>query len=124
MLRCDPDPTAAVVTCSRLFGGVLQLGSVTATGMPQRNHLNGTEWGLDDSIVQVVVDATQENPAHTGEANVSGGRPRVGLRGDEPQRLGEFLAQSAWRLWSIGVPPTPGFVDVRCRTASEAHGEA
>jgi hypothetical protein len=107
MLRCGPDPTAAVVKCSRLFGCVLQLGSVAATGMPQRDDLNGTGRGLDEPIVQVIVDATQENPAHTGEANVTGGRPRVGLRDDELQRLGEFLAQGARRLCSIGVPPTP-----------------
>jgi len=124
MLRSSPDPTAAVVKCSRLFGGVLQLGSVAAAGMPQRDDLNGTGRGLDKPIVQVIVDATQENSAHTGKAYVTGGRPSVGLRGDELQRLGEFLAQDARRLCSIGVPPTPGLVDMPRRTASEAHGEA
>jgi len=119
-----PNPTAAVVKCSRLFGGVLQLRGFTATGMPQCDDLNGTGRGLDEPIVQVVVDTTQENPAHTREANVAGSRPRVWLRGHKLQRSGKFLVQSARRLCPIVVPPPPGLVDVPCRTASEAHGEA
>lgn len=54
-----PDPTAAAVKCSRLIGGLLQLGAVAATSMPQRDDLNGTRRGLDEPIVQVIVDATQ-----------------------------------------------------------------
>ena len=86
-----PNPTAAVVKCSRWFGGVLHLGLFTATGMPQRDDLDGTGRGLDEPIVQVVIDTPQENPAHTREANLAGGRPRVWLRGHKLQRSGEFL---------------------------------
>ena len=54
-----PDPTAAAVKCSRLFGGLLQLRVIAPTGMPQCNDLNGTRRGFDEPIVEVIVDATQ-----------------------------------------------------------------
>jgi hypothetical protein len=48
----------AAVGCKRLFGGSLQLRGVAASGMPQRNDLNGTRRGLDEPIVEVIVDPT------------------------------------------------------------------
>ena len=53
-----PDPTAAAVKCSRLFGGLSKLGTVATTGMPQGNDLNGAR-GINEPVVQVIADATQ-----------------------------------------------------------------
>ena len=53
-----PDPTAAAVKCSRLFGGLSELGAAATTGMPQRNDLNGAR-RINEPVVQVIIDAAQ-----------------------------------------------------------------
>ena len=118
-----PDPTAAAVKCSRLFGGLLELGAVATTSMPQRNDLNGAR-GINEPVVQVIVGATQQYSAYAAETNIASRGPCVWLRGNELDRSNEFLANSAGRLRPVGVPPAAGFIDVACSTPREPDGKA
>lgn len=60
--------------------------------MPQSNDLNSARRCFEESVIQVVADAAQKNPAHSGELGVPRNRAHVRLRGNQLQRLAEFLA--------------------------------
>lgn len=60
--------------------------------MPQSNDLYRASRCFEDSVIQVVVDAAEENPADSGELGIPRNRAHVRLRSDQLQGLVEFLA--------------------------------
>jgi len=95
----------------------------TSTRVPERQHLDRPRWTIDNSVIQVVLDAAQEHPPNAWEFDGLCRGSDFRLQGEEVERLFELLAQRVWCQWTVFPPPLGGRFGLRRGPAREINGK-
>lgn len=95
---------------------------VASARVPQGQHFDGTSRRIQDSIVQTVFDAAEEDPPDSGQLGASRHRTQFRSRGEPLQRALEFFAKCLGGLGAILSPPAPSCFGLLGCPAREPNG--